>query len=207
MVYNYTLKVDNMLTDNEKKILRFIMSNFNVDYSINNIAKECSLTPNGAFKILKKFEKEGILEVRKIANIKAYSINFDNEKTKNILELSFMDLLEGRLKHRFEDLKELKNVTKACIMFGSYIKSKKEPNDIDLFFLLDKINYKKFSKYLDEVMDIVPAKIHDVIQTEEDMISNIKKNDKIVIEAIRNGKVLWGYDKLVRIIKDRKSVV
>ena len=36
----------------------------------------------------------------------------------------------------------------------------------------------------------------------KDIISNIKKKDKIITEAIRNGFVLWGYDKLVRIIKD-----
>ena len=67
-----------MLSANEKKVLRLLMSSLNASYSINQIAKECKLSPNGAFKILKKFEKEGVLRAVNIANIRAYKINFDN---------------------------------------------------------------------------------------------------------------------------------
>ena len=70
-----------MLTKNEKKVLRLLLTAFDRQYSINNIAKECGLVPNGAYKILKKFEEEGILKAKHIANIKSYSINFDDEKT------------------------------------------------------------------------------------------------------------------------------
>jgi len=110
-----------MLTKNEKKVLRLLLTAFDRESSINNIAKECSLAPNGAYKILKKFEEEGILKVKKIANIKSYSINFDDEKTDNILELALMPKLEGRIKYRREDLKGLKEITKACILFGSIL--------------------------------------------------------------------------------------
>src|SRR3989338_9378065 len=108
-----------MLTKNEKKVLRLLLTAFNRERSINNIAKECSLAPNGAYKILKKFEEEGILKAKHIANIKSYSINFDDEKTDNILELALMPKLEGRIKYRLEDLKGLKEITKACILFRS----------------------------------------------------------------------------------------
>src|SRR3989338_8454547 len=118
-----------MLTKNEKKVLRLLLTAFNRERSINNIAKECSLAPNGAYKILKKLEKEGILKEKNIANIKSYKINFDNEKTANILELAMIPELEGRLKFRLEDFKALKGITKSCIIFGSYINLKKQPND------------------------------------------------------------------------------
>mgnify|MGYP001617418247 CR=1 FL=1 len=137
-----------MLTNNEKKVLRLLLTAFDRQYSINNIAKECSLAPNGAFKILKKFEKEGILKSDKIANIKSYSINFDNEKTGNILELALMPILEGRLKYRLEDFKDLKEITKVCILFGSYIDMKKEPHDLDALFAIDKDNFKNYKKGL-----------------------------------------------------------
>ena len=59
-----------MITINEKKILRFLLVNFNKDYSINEIARNCNLAPNGAYEILRKFEEKEILSAKKIANLK-----------------------------------------------------------------------------------------------------------------------------------------
>jgi len=162
-----------MLTKNEKKVLRLLLTAFDKEHSINNIAKECGLAPNGAYKILKKFEEEGILKAKKIANIKSYSINFDDEKADNILELALMPNLEGRIKYRLEDFKGLREITKACILFGSYTDLKKEPHDLDILFVIDRNNFKQYKKRLAEIGDIVPAKIHDVLQTEDDFKNNI----------------------------------
>lgn len=194
-----------MFTKNEKKVLKFILTAFGSDYSINNIAKECGLTPNGAYKILKKFENEGSLQYKKIANIKSYKINFNNEKTIKILELILIPtIIKEKIKCRVEDLKHLKEITKVCVLFGSYITDKKEPNDLDILFVLDKVNYKKYKKRLADVSDIIPVKIHDVIQTEEDLAANIKKKSKAVIDALKNGIILWGQERIIKVIKNAR---
>ena len=101
-----------MITDNEKKILKFLLAHFNSDYSINEIAKECSLAPNGAYEILKKFEKKGILIFKKIANIKSYKIDFDNIEAKKLLEIVLMpNYKESKISYRYDDLKPLEKVT------------------------------------------------------------------------------------------------
>ena len=71
-----------MITKNESKVLRMLLMAFGEEYSINRIAKVCGLSPNGALKTLRKFESQGILTVKKIANINSYKINFSNNKTK-----------------------------------------------------------------------------------------------------------------------------
>jgi predicted AAA+ superfamily ATPase len=63
-----------MVTKNESKVLRMILMAFGEEYSINYISRECNLAPNGALKILKKFEKSGVLKVKKVANISSYKI-------------------------------------------------------------------------------------------------------------------------------------
>ena len=191
-----------MLTKNEKKVLRLLLTAFDRQYSINNIAKECSLAPNGAYKILKKFEEEGILKAKHIANIKSYSINFDDEKTDNILELALMPNLEGRIKYRLEDFKVLREITKACILFGSYIDLKKEPHDLDILFVIDRNNFKQYKKKLADIKDIVPAKIHDVLQTEEDFKSNIENKDKVILQILRAGIIFWGIKTIIKVIKN-----
>jgi len=189
------------MTENEKKVMRMIFASLGEPYSINQIARECKLAPNGAFKILKKFEKEGIITPKKIANIKSYSLNFENEKTKNILKLALIPELEGRVRRRAEDLKPLKDIVKVCILFGSYTTPKKEPNDLDALFIFDAKNFKKYKQESERVFGTIPIKVHDVIQTEKDFEGNLRKN-KISFDVLKSGVVLWGQDKLIEIVEN-----
>lgn len=192
-----------ILTDNEKRVLRFLAAKPGKDYSINDVAKACGITPNGTYKILRKFEKEEVLLAKQIANIKAYKPDFKNEKTAKVYELALMpDALQGRVKLRADDLKQLKAVTEACVIFGSYITSKQRPKDLDGLFVVEKDNFENYKKALARAQDIAPVKIHDVVQTTKDMLQNIKKNDPIVTEALQKGIVLWGFDIIVQVIKN-----
>lgn len=203
-VNNRLLKVNDLiLTPNEKSILRLLATGRAKDMSINDVGKACKVTSGGAFKILTKLAKEGILKVKPIANIKVSSLDFGNEKTARVLALAFIpDALEGRVKLRADDLKPLKATTLACIIFGSYITTKKEPRDLDVLFLLEQKNFEAYKQELAKVQDITPVKIQDVVQTIDDLQQNLKKNDSIVIAAIGNGIVLWGFDELVRVIEN-----
>ncbi|MBU2637596.1 MAG: winged helix-turn-helix transcriptional regulator [Nanoarchaeota archaeon] len=191
------------LTQNEKKALRFLAANLNEDYSINEIAKKCGITPNGAYKLLAKLEKDGILKKKPIANLISYKLNLENEKAMLMLELAFVhDNLEGRIKLRAEDLEPLKAVAKACIVFGSYITAKQKPGDIDILFVLDKKSFNEFKQKLAKVQEITPVRIQDVVQTEEDLQQNLKKGDVIVKEALQKGIVLWGYEIIAGGVKN-----
>ena len=195
-----------MFTVNEKKVLKFLMTLFSYK-SINNISKECNLTPNGAYKILKKLEKLGIINYEEISKIKAYKINFNNDLTLSYLEIALTDerTNEAKIKIRIRDFQELKKIFKAVIIIGSYITDKKNPDDIDIIFIFDKEKFKLFRKTLDKSIDIIPYRIHDILQTPEDIVNNLKKQDKIIITAIRNGVILWGYDFIARSVKNAQT--
>lgn len=117
------------------------------------------------------------------------------------MELALIEKLEGKIKCRYEDLKSLKEITSLCLFFGSYLK-KKNPNDLDMFIVLKKKNFKKYKERLKYLQDIVPIKIHDLIQTKEDLISNLKEGNKVIREAIREGVVLWGQEELIEVFAD-----
>ncbi|MDD5192696.1 MAG: hypothetical protein PHH54_04235 [Candidatus Nanoarchaeia archaeon] len=191
-----------MITNNERKVLKMLLYAFGESYSINRIAKECKLAPNGALKILRKFEKEGILDFENIGNMKSYSLNFEDEKTKNILRLALIPELKARLKYRAEDLKHLKEFTEACIIFGSYADLRKEPNDIDLFFIVKNKKFNDYKKESPLVYKTMPIKVHDILQTNKDVAENLKKKDKVIIEILKTGIILWGYDKIINIIEN-----
>lgn len=179
-----------------------LLTAFGESYSINQIARKCALAPNGALKILRKFEKEGILSSKKIANIVSYSINFEDEKTKNILELILISELNKKLKFRYSDLKLLKDTTKVCILFGSYIDLKREANDLDIFFILDKRKFRLYKEKSVQIYKTIPVKVHDILQTEEDFSRNIKNKNEVVIEVLRTGIILWGHKKIIDLIEN-----
>lgn len=202
-VYDYQLMVYSMLTANEKKVLRLLATGLAGEYSINGIARLCGMAPNGAFKLLNKMETLGILKVKRLANIKAYALNFESSQTEPVLQLALMpDRLIGRVASRADDLVLLKQVARICILFGSYIAAKNSPNDLDVLFVLERTDFESYKKALVAVQEIVPVKIHDVVQTVEDLKQNLLKKDPIVIKAVRNGVVLWGFDVLAEVVKN-----
>lgn len=186
-----------MLTPNEKKVLRYLVAYNDKDSSINELAKECSLSPNGAYKILKKLEKEGVLQQKAVANIRSFKIMCPSLKAKRLIEWAFMDAIEGRLKYRLADLSPLQNIVDVCLAFGSYTTAKKTPADLDLLVILKKNKYQEYKRVLEKVQGIVPIPIHDVVQTWQDL-DNPK--NAIMRQALRGGVVLWGQDKLVEVL-------
>lgn len=192
-----------MITENEKKLLRFLLANFDKDYSINELARKCGLAPNGAYEILTKLEGKKIAIIKEIAHIKSYKLNFNNIETCKLLELTLIPNYEDKkIKYRYDDLKPLKDITSLCILFGSYITKKENPNDIDALFVIDKHNYKKYQELLDQIRTTLPLKLHDILQTPSDFKENIKKADPIVREALAHGIILWGHELTVEVIRN-----
>jgi len=192
-----------LLTKNEKKVLRFLAANPGNDYSINQIAKQCKMSPNGTYKLLKKQEQQGILKAKHIANIISYKLDFSSERTEKVLEFAFMpEINTGKIKAREEDLEVLKKITKICILFGSYTTTKAKPKDIDIFFIVEKRNYEQYKIYLQKAKDRIPLQVQDIVQTEKDLYNNLSLKDSVVVNILKSGNVLWGADKIVNIIKN-----
>ena len=195
-----------MLTKNERKVIRLLMASFS-RLSINDVARECYLAPNGANKILKKMEKQGVLIFEDVGRIKAYQINFGNPLAHNYLEIALADERsnEPKIKVRAKDLENMKQVCQAAILFGSYVTEKKSPSDIDILFVLDKEKFGLYKKHLEAAKEIIPFKIHDILQTSQDLSANLKKSGSIIAGIIRTGVVLWGHENIAGIIEHAKT--
>ena len=203
-VYKYTLEVYKLfLTENEKKIIRILAVNKYNDYSINELAKISKISPNGTYKILNKFKDKGIFTIKPIANIKSYKIDYSNERTELILQLAYtIEKLTGKIKFRSDDLTELRDITKICILFGSYITEKEKPNDLDILFVIKKENFSEYTNILEKVKLKMPLKVHEILQTEVDLKHNLKQQNPAIKDALIKGIILWGSNLLTKVIKD-----
>ncbi len=194
------------LTANEAKVMDFLVRNFHEKNSINEIARRLNLSPMGSYKILKKFEKIDAVKVDKIGQALYYKANLDSEIGIKLAELVLVqNELNSYAKVQAEDFEVLKEITLSCILFGSVITKGKEANDIDVFLVLDRKNYKEVSKRLREIKERKPKKIQDVMATKEDLIKNIKQKDEVILDILKTGKVLWGSEIIVEAIKHGSS--
>lgn len=195
-----------MKTKNEEKAILRILKNPKNEYNANSISKIMKVTSMGALKLLKRLEKEGILVQKKVSNISFYLLNFENSFAVSYASL----MLESEAEHSSSYIKrwigEVRKIKDAeiAIIFGSVLSKGENANDVDVLFVVEKGKFGDLKKEIEKLNLLNEKRIHSVFQTKEDLIGNIKKKDKVVLEAI-NGIVVFGESEFVKLMRDVKE--
>ena len=77
-------------------------------------------------------------------------------------------------------------------------------NTQTLEFNFKEIGFK-FKKYKEKssiIYKTIPVKVHEILQTKEDLKENILKKEEIIIEILKTGIILWGYKDIIEIIEN-----
>ena len=189
------------LTRKEKEIALMIFKDLTTSYNANSISKEVGMTRVGAYKALKSLEKTGILESQRLGKAIFYKPKLNDKYAIKNIELFIME--EAKQKIRWQnEFKDLFPLSEVVILFGSILKSEEKANDIDLLIILKPKNNKQINQIIGLKNQILTKRIHAIKQTREDFIKNIKKQDKVILSAIKEGVILSGVEKFVGIIKN-----
>jgi len=180
------------ITKAEMNIVLKLVKSPEVDYNANSLAKIIGITAMGTLKIFKRLENESILKSKKIGKAVIYRINTENSYACRYVELilsreSFY--LNPQIKRWVEEFKKIKNAY-SIILFGSVLE-KTNPSDIDVLLITDQKRFPKLQQEIKELNKINIKKIHPMYQTYNDIIKNIKKRDKPILNAIK-GVVVFG---------------
>src|SRR3989344_3307352 len=164
------------ITPSEVKLLLKIFKDFSHNYNANSISKETSITSRGALKMLKKLSSQNILISKQLGKAVFYKINFENNYALKLIETLLIAESKEKAERWINELEEVFRHTESVILFGSIIKNK-----------------------------ILFKKIHEIPQTINDLKENLQKNNKALIDAIKEGYVLHGQDKIIKVIKNVTS--
>jgi len=187
-------------TQLEKEIILRIFKDFTRKYNAGNIAKELGKTRAGTLKALKKLEKGRIVAGETIGKARVYRLNLADDYVKKSIELLLED--EARAKQRWiNEFEELSRKTDILILFGSIVRDEKNANDIDLLIVLDPKQNKAINKIILDKNMILTKRIHPLRQTRDDLIRNLNKRDKVLLNALKFGIVLHGYKSIVKMIE------
>ena len=188
-------------TKTEKEIVLKLFKEFNVDYNSSNIAKEVNKTRVGAYKALNFLEKDTIVKGKNMGKARFYQLNLEDEYARKNVETLLMEEAK-KFQMWIDEFQEFFEYVDIVILFGSIVKNEEFAKDVDILLVYDEKYNQKINKIIKEKNEILLKKIHPVKQTKEDLINNIQIKDKVIINAIKNGVILFGYEKITEIIKD-----
>ena len=196
------MKECKMRVNKKYEILKVLFKDFLTSYNSRNISKIVGISHAGAFKILKKLEEQGIVKPKRIGKAVVYSINFENPVACKEVELALV-LESQNYKRWIEEFKKLFEGNRIIAMFGSAVKDYSKSGDIDILIVLE--NNKEIAKINEIVKErekILPKKIHAIKMTHEDLLKNLMKKDKVMLDIVKNAVVLYGQSKYLEILKN-----
>ncbi len=194
-----------MPTEKENEALLLIFKDFISDYNANSISKKLSITPRGALKILNSLYSEKTLVRKKLGKAIFYKINFEDDYAKKLIETLLIKESKEKAARWLHEFGGLAETAQIVLIYGSTVRNYDKAKDIDLLLIIEKEKYKKIKKFIDEKNDISYKPTHPLIMTLSDLKKNLKNKNPAMMNAIREGYVLNGQDKLVEVMKNVTS--
>lgn len=189
----------------EMNVVLTLVKSPEIIYNANSISKAVGITSMGALKILKRLEQELIVKSKKIGNAVTYRINVENSYARKYVSLILVreaQYANPQIKRWINEAKKLQNAD-VIIIFGSVL-GKPNPNDIDILLITVQKRFSKLQKEIKELNELNIKKIHPLYQTCGDIIKNIKKGDKPILNAIK-GIIVFGEEKFLKIYHESRK--
>ena len=196
-------KIHNTTKD---KILKFLLSNKNKEFTIRSISKNISVDYKTVYLITKELIKAGIINSKTMGQAVLCSINqnnFNSDVFRAELirrEESFKNKNLLVLHNYFKDIEEPFFV---LLLFGSYASGKqRKGSDIDLVLITDDENIKKQVK---SRLSLIPLKVHLIDFNSKEFLSMLKTTEfNVGKEIFNNNIILFGIEDYYRIIKNAR---
>ncbi len=189
------------ITQNEMRLVLYILKSPEKLYNASNLSRLLGISVMGASKIAKKLEKDGIITATEHGKAIFYKINTNNDYTRSYVKF----LLQGEAEQSPPYIKrwitEVKKIIDAdvIILFGSVLITYEGAKDIDVLLITDKKRFSKVKTEVEGINLINIKKLHPIYQTKEDLKENIKKRDKVIINAIK-GVVVSGEEIAIQLL-------
>src|SRR3989339_1347234 len=186
------------------KILKILLKELTINPTITFLAKEIGMSRVGTWKILKKLEAEKLVLISPIGAGKtstfSISLNWENPIVEKSLSLA---LTQDALKNQrwLTNFAELEDKVDFLLIYGSIIHSPKEANDIDILGVTNKNKFLEIEESIKKIQKTQIKKIHSLNFTLEEFKGELEKPNKIFIDAIKNGIILFGQEKFIKLIR------
>lgn len=193
------------LTKKESEILLILFKDFSKNYNANSISKLVGITPRGALKILKNLKEKKLLISKQFGKAVFYKLSLEDYYTFRTIETLLIQEAREKTSRWLFEFKDLFKDIEIAIIFGSVVRDSKKANDIDVVLVFTQKKLKQIKSFIERKNKTLLKPIHPIMQTPNDIKNNLKKKDKVILNALNKGYILHGYDKLIEVIKNVTS--
>ncbi len=191
--------------NNEDRILKVFLKQFSVNWTITLLFKEINMSRVGTWKVLKKLKEDKLIIIYSIGKGKTSTfilkLNWENPVLEKRLSLI---LAKEALKYQrwISNFGELESLNEFVILYGSILHSPKEASDIDILgIVFNKNNFLDIEKRIKKIQKTQIKEIHLENFTKSEFKDELKKPNKVFIDAIKKGIILFGQEKFIKFIK------
>ena len=196
------------ISDNGKKALRIIFSDFLASYNSYSIKEKLGISGVGSLKLLRSLKDKNLLTSEKMGNAIFYKPSLNNEYALKLLELIYSDhsSLSSFVKGWVYDLRSFAKDAKAVFLFGSLLTKEKNAGDVDVCFILNSAkDYSKLQSGVAKMNLKNRLKIHPLYLTEVEFEKKLREKDAPLIDMVRTCMVVHGQELFVGVLKNVQS--
>jgi len=189
------------IMETEKLILKYMIEE-KKSFIISDLSKVLRKDYKIVHTAVNRLIDKGILKSERIGG--SVRVEFVNQFSKEVLEVEFLrreEILSKNFKLILNTLfREIDSVNFILLLFGSYAKKKQTKNsDIDLMFIFPS---KKSEEIIEEIISVLPIKIHPLVFSEKEFIGmKNSKEENVVSEAIKSNVILYGIEQYYKLLK------
>lgn len=188
----------------EKKVLLHLFRDFLSTHTVTSLSKEFNISRVGVWKVLKKLESKKYISIAPIGSGKTSAfiarINWNSILVEKVLVLYLTEEALWQRRWRI-DFFELEAEADFSILFGSILHSPQQASDIDLLSICKKNRFVRVQKIIDRIQRTLTKKIHSINFTEKELREELQRPNKVFLEAIRKGVVLFGQEGFVKFMR------
>jgi hypothetical protein len=189
------------LTEKESEALLVLLKEFSSYYNANSLSKVLGISREGTQKLLKRLLAQNLLISKQIGKSIVYKIRFNDDYVKKLLIFLLADEANQYQRWMYE-FRDLFKGNRIILIFGSIIKDYDNARDIDIMIVMNQSELKEINKVIAERQAILPKKIHTIRLTNQDLLDNMKKKDKVIMDIIKNAVVLYGQNDYLEVMQN-----
>lgn len=189
---------------NEKKALIILFKDINNYYNANSLSKVLGISRVGCMKLLKKLHIKGLLTLKKIGKATTYKLNLENDFAIDLITFILSEEANNFRRWK-EEFKELSNIDRIVLLYGSTIKDYSKARDIDIMVIREPKDSGNVNKIIINKQQLLPKKIHLIELSREEFIANIRKKQPAMMDIVKNAIILYGQSKYAELLKDVSS--
>ena len=193
------------LSIKERDVLLLLFTDYSRDYNASSLSKKVGITSRGALKIVKKLREQEIVLPRQYGKAVFYKINLNNAYARQRVVVALMERAREKAKRWLYEFEKLGAYAEILIIFGSAIRNYEKAHDIDLVIVYRQEEEAAIQQEVEFRRHISLKPIHLIRQSPQDFIRNLKKPDPVLLNALRLGYVLKGYEKIVDAVDEAQK--